>query len=533
MLLRPRLEAPELVCEECGGEQIGWSEFVNGVAELMSCNCCGGALAGSTAAALRPKPAQLRDPTRWRGHPATKASELATLRQPYLLPDVTVVREDGLLPHQDVLIQNEKIAAIAPAGQAAHGAVVVESCRHQFVSPSLIDLHVHMPPWNVIRLTRLFLLLTLRYGVTIVRDCGDTDGTSNAAALALVRSGKMPGPEMHYAYAFVGRGAKRWTNIVDVNTPEDAEPVVGWLKGLGASWIKSYENLAPEHIAALVKAANAHGMGVLGHVPTKLAFEEAKIPDTQHYFGVPPPGSLRRDHILERHIGWEAVGESREELVVRTSLEQGIAHTPTLATLSLLLVMNEDEKTRAERARDLPAFFRSIIWDSAHGLPTFRGLVQTDFDRIQRALDAKIRLTRRLHAEGVPLRLGTDTQQPYAVPGAALLEEMRLFREAGIPGAEVWRMATRDAAGILGLADCGVVEPGARADFIVSTRDPRSGIERGNIVAVAARGALAMADDLDAEIARENSRFEGAVAGHVSRWLARFALNKLARNFTY
>jgi len=63
MLLRPRVEVPELVCEECGGEQISWSEFVEGVAELMSCNCCGGALAGATAAALRPKPAALRDPT--------------------------------------------------------------------------------------------------------------------------------------------------------------------------------------------------------------------------------------------------------------------------------------------------------------------------------------------------------------------------------------------------------------------------------------------------------------------------------------
>ena len=51
MLLRPRVEVPELVCEECGGEQISWSEFVEGVAELMSCNCCGGALAGATAAA--------------------------------------------------------------------------------------------------------------------------------------------------------------------------------------------------------------------------------------------------------------------------------------------------------------------------------------------------------------------------------------------------------------------------------------------------------------------------------------------------
>src|SRR5262249_31013349 len=178
-------------------------------------------------------------------------------------------------------------------------------------------------------------------------------------------------------------------------------------------------------------------------------------------------------------------------------LEKGIAHTPTLATLSGLLVMNEAEDKRRERARDLPAFYRSIIWDGTHGLPTFRGLGQADFDRISRALDAKIRLTMRLAAEGVPLRWGTDTQQPYAVPGAALLEEMRLFREAGISAAAVWCLATREAAAVLGLADCGTIERGARADFIASASDPRARIERTDIVAVAARGALTMARDLD------------------------------------
>ena len=85
----------------------------------------------------------------------------------------------------------------------------------------------------------------------------------------------------------------------------------------------------------------------------------------------------------------------------------------------------------------------------------------------------------------------------------------------------------------LGLTDCGFVDCGARADFIVSTFDPRHRIERGDIVAVAAKGALTMARDLNAEIAREKSRFEGPVADHVSRWLTRFALNRLARHFAY
>jgi cytosine/adenosine deaminase-related metal-dependent hydrolase len=532
MLLRGRPDASPLLCEECGGEDIGWSEFVAAVSELMCCHCCGGSLAGATPATALPKPAKLRDPTRWRDHPAAKGASLSALRGPYVLPDVSVVRKDGVQAHMDVLVDDGRIGAIVPTTTMAPGPLVAEACRGLFVSPSLIDMHVHMPAWNVFRLTRLFLLLTLRHGVTIVRDAGDPDGSSTPAALAMIRSGRVPGPEIHYSYAFVGRGAKRWPNSINLDRPEDAETAIAWLGGLGATWVKSYENLSRADIDALVRAARDRGMGVMGHVPTTLGVETAGLPDCQHYFGVPPPASLRRDHVFERHVTWEAVDDRRQDVILRASLDGAIAHTPTLSMLAALGLMNEGERAKADHARDLPAFYREIIWDGVHGLPSYRGLDAKDFDRARRARDAKLRLTRRLGDAGVALRLGTDTQQPFVVPGAALLEEMKLFRDAGLSAAKVWQSATRDAARALGLADCGFIQNGARADFIVTRVDPRSQIERSAIVAVAAKGTLMMVGDLDGEIAREKSRFEGVVADHTSRWLARFALQRVARRFT-
>jgi hypothetical protein len=40
-----------------------------------------------------------------------------------------------------------------------------------------------------------------------------------------------------------------------------------------------------------------------------------------------------------------------------------------------------------------------------------------------------------------------------------------------------------------------------------------------------------MAADLDAAITLELKRFNGLIADHLSRWLARFALNRTARHF--
>lgn len=46
-----------------------------------------------------------------------------------------------------------------------------------------------------------------------------------------------------------------------------------------------------------------------GHVPTRLAYEDALVPDVQHFFGVPPPASLARDHVIDRAADWQEVDD--------------------------------------------------------------------------------------------------------------------------------------------------------------------------------------------------------------------------------
>lgn len=514
-------------CEADG--DLHWPDFLNALAGLAACHCCGAGLGGASAARPSP-PARLRDPRRWRDHPARKTGALATL-DAFTLPNVTLRAQDAPpLSPVDVRIENGRIAKIAPANSLSRD--VVEACRGAAVSPALLDLHVHMPPWNALRLTRLFLLLTLRHGVTIVRDAGDADGTATPAALALVRGGALPGPEILYAYAFVGQGAKRWANTLTFENPAEADAIVEALAELGASWVKSYENLTPAHIAALTKAARARGLGVMGHTPTGSRIEDAALPDAQHYFGVPEPAELARDHVFERHVAWDSVDARRMDVVVAASVAQRMAHTPTLSMLRALLGMDGRAPESARRAGAfLPRFYSEIVWSPVHGLPAYRGLGAADFDRAARAVDKKLALTRRLYEAGATLRLGTDTQQPFVVPGHALHAEMAAFQDAGIPSAAVWRMATRDAAGALGIDDHGFLREGDRADLIVSnSAETPPPPER--FIAVVAGGRLAFTADLDREIEEERARFDGQLAHHVTRWLSRMSLRRAARRFT-
>lgn len=73
-------------------------------------------------------------------------------------------------------------------------------------------------------------------------------------------------------------------------------------------------------------------------------------------------------------------------------------------------------------------------------------------------------LLRYAHSIGARILAGSDAGSPGVGHGAGLWLELRLMQEAGIPAADLLRIASRDAAAILGL-DAGIA-PGLPADFI-------------------------------------------------------------------
>jgi hypothetical protein len=518
-------------------DEIGWSDFHQALHGLVHASCCGAGLNGALAArptTSRPSFATMGH-TAWRRSVKAAAPLLPTVSGPIVLPEVTIVEPDrAARPRVDVFIDAGRIEHIVPTGARSAGtATVVEQVRGHFVCPALADMHVHNPPSNVFNLTPLFLLLYLRHGVVRLREAGDVDGTGTPAALTLIESGALPGIDLHYCYWFVQAGAARWSNFIPFDHPSEAEAIVERVAHCGARWIKSYENLDAERVQSLVAAARRAGLGVMGHVPTKLSFEEALLPDTQHYFGIPSPHDLRGDHIVNRIVDWQGVTPARISETVDLCLRNGLAMTPTLSSGSNLLRLEHYERERrADDARLLPDFYADIVWHPVHGLPVFRGLRAEDFRQGREAAKRKLDLTQALWRAGVALRLGTDVQQPFAVPGASLHREMSAFEEAGVPRAQVWKLASLEAATALGVEDSGSIEEGKRADILASATSPleREWSARA-LSAVSAGGHLMLVKNLDAAIEAELARFKGAIGRLTSRWLAQFALARLARRY--
>ena len=85
---------------------------------------------------------------------------------------------------------------------------------------------------------------------------------------------------------------------------------------------------------------------------------------------------------------------------------------------------------------------------------------------------AKLNLA-RVHAVGVPISLGTDTNNPYVFPGCSVHVEMELLGQSGLSNADVLRIATLGSAELLGVEDeLGKVAPGYVANLIILDENP-------------------------------------------------------------
>jgi len=433
----------------------------------------------------------------------------------------------GRTAGQNLIVRDGLIQSIAPGDDMPGGSL--HSLSGMYVLPGLADMHTHLPPRNLLKLTSYFLLLNLAHGVTSIRDAGDLDGTSLGGQREAVADG-YPGPRVFPCGPFVSAGSRKWANTILLARPEDAELAAARLKAEGFHCIKAYDGLTQSMVRTLREAARKHGLSMIGHVPEGLTYEQALIPDTQHLMGVTDPLAQTADHRLPLIQGWGAVDEARLQAIVDITKQSGIANTPTLVHEQQLLKLQAYGAARqSPEALMLPRLFRDVVWHPAIGIPGYRNIGPEEFERTRIAHEKKLRLTHMLYTAGVQLYLGTDVQQPFTVPGISLHQEMRLFARSGIPSEAIWKMATLDAGRSLGLAGLGNLISGAPADFLIFRRDPTGDLANLDALeAVVTRGRLFTKAAIDAKIAEYRAHYDGLIFDTLSIQLAKAALRKVS-----
>lgn len=386
---------------------------------------------------------------------------------------------DAELRDATVLVRDGRIVAVGPAAEVAvpAGAERVDG-RGRFLVPGLVDAHVHLEYGDDPAILALFVAS----GVTTVRSM---DGRPHVLDWrARTASGALVGPRIVTAGPILdGDPPTRDDNMV-VRDAAAAESLVRAQADAGYDLVKVYDALSPAAYAGVVAAARARGLPVVGHVPNAVRVDGALAAgqrSLEHLAELGPALEAAdspfrgRWHWAKRYVAMP-IDTLRADTLARRIAAAGAWVVPTLAQAHRELA--PAESLAAWRLAPEMAFIPEpgrAIWDAQLRDATSR-MDADDWALVAAGRANRAAVVRRLHAAGVRLAVGTDTPNPFLVPGASLHEELALLVAAGLPPAAALRMATAEGAALLGLADAGTIAVGRRADLVLVAADPRADV---------------------------------------------------------
>ncbi|MCP5093954.1 MAG: amidohydrolase family protein, partial [Chloroflexi bacterium] len=106
-----------------------------------------------------------------------------------------------------------------------------------------------------------------------------------------------------------------------------------------------------------------------------------------------------------------------------------------------------------------------------------KGLTYEGDDYPERIAALNSRMVQTLNDANADIILGTDTDNPYLIPGLSALEELELLVEAGLTPYQALAAGTSNAAAALGHpGEFGIVAVGARADLLLLNQNPLKSI---------------------------------------------------------
>jgi len=411
----------------------------------------------------------------------------------YIVRNVHVIAMTGSEATRtaDVVIRGRTIAQIAPAGTAATAGATVIDGRGQYLIPGLIDSHVHIKEQDP-------LFLFIAEGVTTAQNMSGRP--FHLDMRARVNAGTLLGPRI------VTAGPT--TAEVGVNTPEEAERLVAEQSARGYDMIKMYGgeggNFTPETYHALITAAHARGMRVVGHAPRNLPFDVVlsegqnsidhmeEIVYTHRPFArlIGPYVDLqfgRTTDAVRDSLARVPVPDFAQELqpeiaeLARAVKQAGLAVTPNLVFFRNIYWMTTDSIQGLLRAPELAYASpqQRLSWS-----PMLNRYANSWRDRrptvsrwLGEAFDLERATTLAFYKAGVPLMAGTDAEFLGAQPGFGLHTELEIFVDLGMKPIDALRAATVTPATVLRIADSvGTIAPGKVADLVLLAADPRTDI---------------------------------------------------------
>jgi len=361
---------------------------------------------------------------------------------------------------QVILVEHGKILRIGPRVGIPPGAETIDLSK-EWVTPGLIDAHTHMTltelegnaPFESFYLNQSSTLrglrgmhnaqLVLNQGFTTLRDVGNSAEYAMSDVRRAIAAGWFVGPTI-------------------IDSGKIIAPFGGQSRDIpprqGAFWQFEYIDAdGPDEIRKAVRTNIYYGAGVIKLVadnnPYHYTIDEFRAAvDEAHRAGIPVAVHVYSGDALDNAI--EAGVDSIEHGFDLTD-----AQLSRMKAKGMFLV-----------GTDFPRKHLDIVGTSGGILPEPAVLAPKIIDRLRRA-----------HRIGVRMAFGSDTviDMPGRTRADLMLDYLAVWREAGVPPADILKAMTVDAAELLRVdKERGSLREGLSADLVAMPADPLGDIER-------------------------------------------------------
>jgi CubicO group peptidase (beta-lactamase class C family)/imidazolonepropionase-like amidohydrolase len=398
--------------------------------------------------------------------------------------NVIPMDRERVLTNQVVIVRDGRIAEIGDASRikAPKAAQVIDG-RGKYLIPGLIDMHTHLFSDDDFpdSLAGDELAVMVANGVTTIRLMIGTP--EHLVLRAKIARGELHGPSIYVASPeFTGRRPGGIFNGRLVTTPDEARRAVLECKAAGYDFIKLTTHITRPVYDAVIEAAKAEGIRVVGHVDTQVGLYHALAAGQQiEHLDSYMEAVLRDDSPIKASVSdvgvwrkpnWvslDYIDERKVAAAIKATAQAGVYSTPTLTFFKLSFAVEHREADL--QARPDYRFFPLKLRESRLAARRRYWTDPPTPERRQRYISIRNRLVKGIHDAGGKIMAGSDTPELFLLYGYTLHRELQSLVEAGLTPYAALASATRTPAKYLFDAG-GTIVPGKRADLVLLEANP-------------------------------------------------------------
>ncbi|QCX01692.1 amidohydrolase family protein [Aggregatimonas sangjinii] len=402
-----------------------------------------------------------------------------------------------VLANRTILMNADTIARIIGASEKFVANETIDG-KGRLATSGFIDTHTHLmqnytnssdfAPETIEGDQRevargLMAHMYLAYGITTIIDMGQPEAWMDVT----LNWQKNPSPEFPNLFICGGsivsdEDRRQPQHHIEVMGPEDGRKKVRAYAEKGIKHMKLYRKLRKPDMEAMADEAKKYDITINTHTDNNVVtIDEAMemgILNFEHFFTVTPS-------ILNYDIHWKAMNE-KYGIQMNSSIDEFAAHMvfffsyirenpefeAKLEALFGRMAAKGASLSTALNVLASPAG-KTDFFTSFEYFPIRRTPMVSYSDAQQKQLDSAFEgmlfYIKKAHDQGVKLRIGTDCR--YG--GRAMLHELMLFHDAGIPMEDILQIATLNGYESMKLdQEYGTIEVGKKADFLLFDQNP-------------------------------------------------------------